>query len=82
MTDFKLTFFPQLYLSSTRYNHAKEIQQEAEKKYGKESIATLGHSLGAKLSSYIGDKSKEIITCNKPILPYDIIKTRQASEPN
>jgi len=80
ITDFKLSFFPQLYLSSTRYNHAKEIQQEAEKKYGKESITTLGHSLGAKLSSDIGDKSKEIITYNKPILPYDILNQTKKNE--
>ena len=80
ITDFKLAFFPQLYLSSTRYNHAKDIQQQAEKKYGKENLTTLGHSLGAKLGSDVGDKSKEIITYNKPILPYDLLNQTKKNE--
>ena len=79
ITDFKLAFFPQLYLSSTRYNHAKDIQQQAEKKYGKENLTTLGHSLGAKLGSDVGDKSKEIIN-NKPILPYDLLNQTKKNE--
>ncbi len=31
--------------------HAKEIQDKAEAKYGKENVATIGHSLGAKLAN-------------------------------
>ena len=80
LTDFKLSFFPKLYLSSTRYNHAKDIQQEAEKKYGSEHITTLGHSLGAKLASDVGSNSKELITYNKPILPYDILNQTKKNE--
>ena len=71
LTDFKLAFFPKLYMVSTRFNHAKNIQTQAENKYGKEKITTLGHSLGARLTSDVGGNSKELITYNKPILPYD-----------
>ena len=81
LTDFKLAFFPSMYMQSTRYKHAKDIQNQTEAKYGKENIITTGHSLGAKLASDLGGKSKEIITYNKPILPQDLLnqtkKTRQ-----
>ena len=80
ITDLKLTFFPKLYMQSTRYNHAKDIQEKAESKYGKENITTLGHSLGAKLSSDLGGNSKEIITYNKPILPYEILNQTRKNE--
>ena len=80
ITDLKLTFFPKLYMQSTRYNHAKEIQEKAESKYGKENITTLGHSLGAKLSSDLGGNSKEIISYNRPILPYEILNQTRKNE--
>jgi len=80
LTDFKLTFFPDLYLQSTRYNHAKDIQEQAQKKYGKENITTIGHSLGSKLSSDLGQHSKEIITYNKPILPYEALNQTKKNE--
>jgi hypothetical protein len=80
LTDFKLAFFPKLYLSSTRFNHAQDIQQQAEKKYGKDHITTLGHSLGAKLTSDVGSNSKELITYNKPILPYDMLNQTKGNE--
>ena len=59
ITDFKLAFFPSMYMQSTRFKHAKDIQNQAENKYGKENITTLGHSLGAKLSSDVGGRSKK-----------------------
>ena len=80
ITDFKLAFYPSLYMQSTRYKHAKEVQDKAEKKYGKENIITLGHSLGAKLASDLGGKSKEIITYNKPILPNEIFNQTKKNE--
>jgi len=80
VTDAKLLFFPGLYMQSTRYKHAKDIQDQAEKKYGKENIITTGHSLGAKLASDLGGNSKEIITYNKPILPQEIFKQTKKNE--
>ena len=59
-------------MQSVRYKHAKEIQDKKEKKYGKENVTTIGHSLGAKLASDLGGKSKEIIIYNKPITPGEI----------
>jgi hypothetical protein len=74
ITDFKLAFHPSLYMKSNRFHHAKSIQEQAENKYGKENVTTVGHSLGAKLAADVGGKSKEIITYNKPITPQEIFK--------
>lgn len=52
--------------NTTRMKHAKKIQKEAEAKYGKDNVLTLGHSLGAKLAEHVGQESKEIVTFNKP----------------
>jgi hypothetical protein len=80
VTDAKLAFFPSMYSKSVRYKHAKDIQQRAEDKYGKENITTTGHSLGAKLAADVGGKSKEIITYNKPIIPQEIFKQTRKNE--
>ena len=80
VTDAKLAIAPGLYKTSARYQHAKDIQQKAEKKYGKENITTTGHSLGARLAADVGGKSKEIISYNKPILPYDMFKQTRKNE--
>ena len=77
LTDFKLAFFPKLYMASTRFNHARNIQEQAENKYGKENITTLGHSLGARLTSDVGKNSKDLITYNKPFLPFDKHQTKK-----
>ena len=79
-TDLKLALYPSLYKSSTRYKHAQDIQHQAEKKYGKENIITTGHSLGARLASDVGGKSKEIITYNKPIIPEEIFNQTRKNE--
>jgi len=80
ITDAKLLFFPSLYMQSTRYKHAQEIQNQAEQKYGKENIITTGHSLGAKLASDLGGNSKEIITYNKPIIPKEVFNQTKKNE--
>ena len=80
LTDIKLSFFPSLYMKSNRFQHAKAIQEQAENKYGKDNITTIGHSLGAKLASDLGGKSKEIITYNKPILPQEIFNQTKKNE--
>jgi hypothetical protein len=77
LTDFKLAFFPKLYMASSRFNHARNIQEQAENKYGKENITTLGHSLGARLTSDVGKNSKELVTYNKPFLPFDKHQTKK-----
>jgi hypothetical protein len=49
-----------------RFKHAQKIQNEAAAKYGNDNLLTTGHSLGAKLAEKVGQKSKEVITFNKP----------------
>ena len=80
LTDLKLVFHPSLYMKSNRFQHAKDIQQRAEDKYGRENITTIGHSLGAKLAADVGGKSKEIISYNKPIIPQEIFKQTRKNE--
>lgn len=52
------------YKATNRYKTGKEIQEKAEKKYGKSNVSTLGHSQGAMIASEVGKKSKEIIKLN------------------
>jgi hypothetical protein len=52
--------------NTNRFKHSKKIQKEAEKKYGRENVSTVGHSLGARLAEKYGNNSKEIMTLNKP----------------
>lgn len=80
ITDLKMVFHPSMYMQSTRYKHAKDIQNQAENKYGKENIITTGHSLGAKLASDLGGNSKEILTYNKPILPQEFLSQTKKNE--
>ena len=80
ITDAKLLFFPSLFMQSTRYKHAKDIQDQAEQKYGKDNIITTGHSLGAKLASDLGANSKEIISYNEPIIPGEIFNQTKKNE--
>jgi hypothetical protein len=80
LTDLKLAFHPSLYMKSNRFQYAKDIQQRAEDKYGRENITTIGHSLGAKLAADVGGKSKEMITYNKPIIPQEIFKQTRKNE--
>jgi hypothetical protein len=51
--------------NTQRFKHSKEIQKKAESKYGAKNITTLGHSLGGKIASDVGEDSNEIITLNK-----------------
>ena len=57
---------------SARYKHAKEIQKQAEEKYGASNVTTVGHSLGAKIAQEVGGNSKEVLTVNKPTLPGEV----------
>jgi hypothetical protein len=57
-----------------RFDHAKTIQAQAEKKYGTENMTTLGHSLGATIAQSVGHNSKDVITFNKPVLHHEMFK--------
>jgi hypothetical protein len=59
---------------SARVKHAKNIQKQAEEKYGKENVSTLGHSLGSKIGREVGKDSKEIISLNGAYAPQDLFK--------
>jgi hypothetical protein len=67
---------------SKRVKHAKEVQKKTEKKYGKEKVTTIGHSLGAKIASDVGQDSKSIINLNKAVIPSDLNKTLSSKETN
>ena len=61
---------------SNRFKHAEKIQKEAENKYGTANTTTIGHSLGAVLAKQYGNKSKEILTFNRPIGLEDLKKKK------
>lgn len=62
--------------SSKRFKHAKDIQNKANAKYGKENVITAGHSLGSVLGeTAVKGKDQELITLNKPVGLADIGKT-------
>ena len=56
------------YELTPRYREGKKVQDEAERKYGKKNISTLGHSQGAVLARKLGADTKEIINVNSPYL--------------
>jgi putative lipase involved disintegration of autophagic bodies len=55
-----------------RFKHAKKIQKKAEKKYGADNMATIGHSLGGILAEEVGGNSKNVITLNKAVTPWEL----------
>lgn len=67
---------------TNRFKHAADIQKKAESKYGAKNITTLGHSLGAKISSTVGQNSKEIINLNKAVSPLDAVHKTSDKEIN
>ena len=61
-----------------RFNHAKNIQKQAEEKYKNTEVITLGHSQGAKWAEMLG--KNEVITLNKPTLPLDLIQGKKVKK--
>jgi hypothetical protein len=57
------------YKKTPRYKEAKSVQENAVKKYGKDSITTIGHSQGGLQAELLGDKGRETITLNKVTRP-------------
>ena len=76
MTDTGLLFGHR----GNRFKHAKKIQKKAEKKYGTENMHTLGHSLGGLVAEEIGKNSKNVITYNKAISPFEMLKKNQSNQ--
>lgn len=68
--------------NTERFKHAQKIQTQAENKYGAGNITTLGHSLGAKISSTVGQNSSQIINYNKAVSPLDALKKTSGKEIN
>ena len=67
---------------SKRVKHAKSVQKATEDKYGADNVTTIGHSLGSKIASDVGQNSKSIINLNKAVIPSDLNKTLSEKETN
>lgn len=68
-------------ITTDRMKRARDIQRKAESKYGKENITTLGHSAGARWAEKYGDKTAEVLTLNKPVLPLDLLGSSKSHHP-
>jgi hypothetical protein len=73
LTDVKLLFGNK---TNERFKYGKNIQKQAEAKYGAENVTTAGHSLGGSIAERVGKKSEKIITLNKPVTPFDVAYTK------
>lgn len=58
------------YKQTGRFKEAQQVQREAQKKYGRENISTIGHSQGGLQAELLGKKGKETITLNKATRPF------------
>ena len=52
--------------NNKRFDHAQKIQNQAEAKYGKDNVITVGHSLGGLITNKVSDGKQ--ITYNKPTI--------------
>jgi len=68
------------YKMTPRYKEAEKVQKQAEKKYGKENVSTIGHSQGGLQAELLGGKSKEIITLNKATRPFESNKNKNQTD--
>ena len=62
------------YKMTGRYKEAEKVQKEAEAKYGKDKVSTIGHSQGGLQAELLGQNSHEIITLNKATRPFENTK--------
>jgi len=58
------------YNKTDRYNRAKKIYEDVEKKYGTHQLDVLGHSQGAHLAKELGKNAKSVITLNEAVHPF------------
>jgi hypothetical protein len=65
---------------SKRFQHAKDIQQQAENKYGADNVTSIGHSLAKALANEAGQNSKEIIMLNGATTPYNLFDKQKSNE--
>ena len=65
------------YKNVKRFKHAKNIQNQAEAKYGTDNLTTIGHSLAGKIAEVVGQNGREIITLNKPTTPLDLYNNKK-----
>jgi hypothetical protein len=63
-----------LYKLTPRYKEAEKVQNEAIKKYGADTISTIGHSSGGLQAELLGSPTHEIITLNKATRPFSNVK--------
>jgi hypothetical protein len=69
-----------LYKTTDRYKHAKQIQRQAEKKYGRENITTIGHSQAGLQAELLGKKGSETITYNKASRPFTNVPSKNQTD--
>jgi hypothetical protein len=77
ITDARMLFGDK---KSKRFKHGEKVQKEAEQKYGKNIVTTIGHSLGSSIAERVGQDSHEVLTLNKPVTPKDLIKGKKVSD--
>ena len=65
-----------LYKTTDRYKRAKRVQRDAEKKYGRENVSTIGHSQGGLQAELLGRKGNETITYNKASRPFTNVPSK------
>lgn len=58
------------YKMTPRFKEAEKVQHQAEAKYGKDKVSTIGHSQGGLQAELLGHNSHEIITLNKATKPF------------
>lgn len=62
------------YKMTPRFKEAQRVQHQAEEKYGKDKISTIGHSQGGLQAELLGQNTHEVITLNKATRPFENIK--------
>jgi hypothetical protein len=64
------------YKNTQRYKDAEKVQLNAQKKYGKDNITTVGHSQGGLQAELLGKDGMETITLNKATRPFSNNKSK------
>ena len=62
------------YKMTPRFKEAEKVQHQAEAKYGKDRVSTIGHSQGGLQAELLGQNSHEVITLNKATRPFENTK--------
>lgn len=62
------------YKMTPRFKEAERVQHQAEAKYGKDKISTIGHSQAGLQAELLGQNTHEVITLNKATRPFENTK--------